>query len=233
MPQTHLGLVQFKEILDGLPPGRCKVSLQGEGEPTAHPDFWNMVQMVAARGKTPYTITNGSIIDAQRAAAMLPQIGVSLDTLDADEAHRIGRYKLHKVLANVDSLVTAMGPDRVIIHTVNYGQPLGPLREYLAARGMHRHLIQPLQSKPDYSYRYPERLLNMRASYHHRCQYVTQPFMRYYDIRGNEMPCPFIKDFQKFVSIPHVATELAQGRVPVSCVGCREIMKTNTPSLKN
>ena len=185
--------------------------------------------MVAAHGKTPYTITNGSIIDVQRAATMLPQIGVSLDTLNPDEAHRIGRYKLHKVLANVDSLVTAMGPDRVIIHTVDYGQPLDPLREYLAVRGMRLHLIQPLQSKPDYSYRYPGQLPSISGSYHYRCRYVAQPFMRYFDMRGNEMPCCFIKDYRKFVSTAHIAQQLAQGRVPESCAGCREIMNTNCP----
>lgn len=223
MPQEHLGLVRFEEILDSLPRGPFKVSLQGEGEPTAHPDFWTMAQMVSMRGKTPYTITNGSNIDVQRAATVFQQIGVSLDTLDREEADRIGRYKLHKVLANVDSLVAAMGPDRVIIHTVNYGQPLDSLRAYLAARGLGKHLVQPLQSKPDYSYRYPTQIPIVSDAYHYRCPYVTAPFMRYYDMRGNEMPCCFIKDHRTFVSTEHIVSELEQKRVPESCVGCRAI----------
>ncbi len=225
MPQAHMVLARFQAILDSLPPGPCKVSLQGEGEPTAHPDFWRMVQMVTSCGKTPYTITNGSIIDPQRAAKTLPQLGVSLDTLDPQEADRIGRYKLHKVLDKVEALLAVMGPQRVIIHTVDYGQPLGPLREYVASRGIRSHLIQPLQTKPDYSYRYPTQIACNNSTYHYRCRYVSQPFMRYYDIHGNEMPCPFIKDFHKFVSSEHIAEQLGQGSVPISCTGCRVIMQ--------
>lgn len=53
--------------------------------------------------------------------------------------------------------------------------------------------------------------------------------MRYYDIRGNEMPCPFIKDFHKFVSTTHIVDQLAQSNVPLSCTGCRVIMQQQLP----
>lgn len=225
MPQVHMPWETFVSIVEALSPGPCKVSLQGEGEPTAHPDFWRMAELVASHGKMPYTITNGSVIDPERAAKVFPRIGVSLDTIDPVEADRIGRFKLHKVLANVEALLARMGPDRLVIHTVNYGQPIDPLREYLAARNMRLHLVQPLQSKTDYSYRYPDLLPDAGRAYHYRCRYVSRPFMHYYDMNGNQMPCCFIKDHRTFVSIEHIVSELAHGRVPPSCDGCRELME--------
>mgnify|MGYP002336518558 CR=1 FL=1 len=92
MPQRHMPLPLFRDILSRLPPGQHTVSLQGEGEPLTHPEFWEMVKLVEQRGCIPYTITNGSKIDPERMGLYFPWIGVSLDTLDADEAQRIGRY---------------------------------------------------------------------------------------------------------------------------------------------
>lgn len=225
MPQTHMPMERFTEILQSLPSGSYIVSLQGEGEPTAHPKFWEMAGLVTKLGKIPYTITNGSVIDASRAAVTLPRIGVSLDTLDPVEADQIGRYKLHKVLANLDALIAGMGPDRILIHTVDYGQAIQPLRDYLIARGMRSHVVQPLQAKADYSYRYPGLMRASTTEYHYQCRYINERFMRFYDINGNHMPCGFIKDHRIFVSTDYIAQALLQSKVPESCVGCREISK--------
>jgi len=83
-----------------------------------------------------------------------------------------------------------------------------------------------LNSKDDYAYRYPSVARHMDLSrYHFRCQYVEKNLMRYYDIRGREMPCCFIKDASKFVSSEHIADELTARRVPDSCTGCRQIFR--------
>ena len=79
----------FTSILARLSPSVTVVSLQGEGEPTAHPKFWQMVNSVRASGRSAYTITNASLIDVARAAKYFPEIGVSIDTLNPQEAKRL------------------------------------------------------------------------------------------------------------------------------------------------
>ena len=224
MPQRYMSMDTFNAILGRLPPGRNRVSLQGEGEPTTHPHFWDMVAMLKARGAIPYTITNASVIDALRAAREFPKIGVSLDTLDPAEAKRIGRYKLDKVMQNIRALVEAYGdPGRVIVHTVDYGQDISGVSNWLHEQGITKHYSQPLQYKDDYAYRYPDKVPQHRPDCRYRCRYVEAPLMLYYDIQGVEMPCCFIKDGSRFVSVEHIRESLARRQVPDCCSGCREL----------
>ncbi len=223
MAQRHMDWPVFEKILAGIPSGLHVVSLQGEGEPTLHPRFWDMTAGVRARGFVPTTITNGYEIDVARMAAELPNVGVSIDTLDETEATRIGRLKLHRVLANLEYLLAAMGPERIRIMTVDYGQDLLALRNFLAQKRLHQHIVQPLQTKDDYARRYPERAFPV-GRYHYQCRFLHAPVMRFYDITGTELPCCFIKDASAFTSIRALADELGRGRVPSPCAGCREIM---------
>jgi hypothetical protein len=61
---------------------------------------------------------------AAQASRAFPRIGVSLDTLDAALAERIGRVQLPRVLRNLERLIEHMGSRRVELYTVNFGQPL-------------------------------------------------------------------------------------------------------------
>lgn len=222
MPQRHMELALFDEILTSLPATRLTVSLQGEGEPTLHPHFWDMVKRVAMNGKYPYTITNCSNIDINSTAKLFPQIGVSLDTLDPIEAERTGRFRLPEVLRNLKHLITAMGPRRIIIHSVDYGQPLGSLLNYVQGLGI-RHVVQKIQSKADYNIRYPELVTFGGENYHFRCRFIFKPSMRFFDVNGRMLPCCSIKDTSKYVSIEHIRNELSQSIIPDCCKGCREI----------
>lgn len=226
MPQEHMTWACFEDVLARLPEGRYTVSLQGEGEPMAHRDFWRMAERVAALGKVPFTITNGSLLrHPERVAARFETIGVSIDTLDPAEAERIGRLRLARVLKNLERLLAHMGAERVIVHTVDYGQPLAALREHLRRLGLQWQITQGVQQKPDYSYRYPQLVKLVRPSdYTYDCRYIAERSMRYYDVRGREMPCCFIKDLRGFQSADHIAAELAARRVPGCCTGCREIL---------
>ena len=223
MPQRHMEWPVFEKMLANIPAGPHAVSLQGEGEPTVHPRFWDMVAGVKARGFIPTTITNGYEIDTVRMAAELPNLAVSIDTLDEAEATRIGRLKLPKVLASLDRLLAAMGPERIRIMTVDYGQDLSALRHFLWQKGVRQHIVQPLQRKDDYARRYPEQV-SAASRYHYQCHFLHAPVMRFYDIKGLELPCCFIKDTTGFVSITALAADLAQKIVPQPCAGCREIM---------
>jgi hypothetical protein len=227
MPQRHMPWDLFKGIIDGIPPGRHMVSLQGEGEPTTHPQFWEMARAVRARGLTPFTITNGAQIDVERIASTFPRIGVSIDTLDAVEAERIGRHKLDRVLRNLQDLQARMSGTRIHIMTVNYGQPLEAVREFARARGFS-HSVQALQAKPDYAHRYPGLLDAPAPRYTHRCRYLERPLRRYYDIEGREYPCCYIKDARLHEPIDAMRAKMAAGEIPPACTGCREILTADS-----
>ncbi len=223
MPQRHMPLALFADILGRLPPRAVTISLQGEGEPMLHPDFWEMVSQVRARGHQPYTITNGSALPyPERVAEAFPEIGVSIDSLNEAEAERIGRTLLDRVLRNLDRLLESMPAARVTVHTVDVGQPLAALREFVAAKGM-RHLIQPLQRKEDYRQFYPAAVA---ATDHGRvgpCHYLRRPHMRYFNIDGVEMPCCFIKDTSAYRGVQALYDDFAERRVPECCRGCQAL----------
>jgi MoaA/NifB/PqqE/SkfB family radical SAM enzyme len=217
--------VTMTDILGRLTPGRHVVSLQGEGEPTMHPLFWVWAERLRKAGYIPYTITNGSRIDAEPANRLLPSLGISLDTVDEIEANRIGRLKLDCVLRNVDVLLKSLGPERLIIHTVDYGQPMNSLLEYLSSRGLTRHIIQPIQPKSDYAKNYEDHPGVKRLGKHATgpCRYLSRPLMRYFDVNGMELPCCFIKDTREFPGVDAMCQQMSRGDVPTVCDGCSEI----------
>lgn len=222
MPQKNMSLEQYEQVLKKLGSQPLSVSLQGEGEPTAHPEFWAMVDKLIALGHWPYTITNASLIDADEAARKFPTIGVSVDTMDEAEAQRIGRYKLPNVLQRVQALVGAMGASRVLVHTVAYGQDIAPVADFVQALGA-RHIVQPIQAKPDYAKHYGRELPVSFWRHQKQCRYLEQPLMRYFAVDGREAPCCYIKDMSLFTTTQDLKATLAGGKVPGACTGCREI----------
>lgn len=218
----HMEMELFDAILGRLPHGRHVVSLQGEGEPLAHPRFWEMTENVVRLGFTPYTITNGSLIDPARIEPLFPSIGVSLDTLDPVEAERIGRRQFTRVLERFDALYRRVGPRRINVHSVDFGQNLEPLRVFLKQRGIKRHIVQPLQAKADYRKLYPGWNL-AKNSRHGACRNLVEAATRYFNIDGVSLPCCFIKDVSGYRSDDHLRAEFAASRIPTVCVGCREI----------
>lgn len=224
MPQQHMPFSRFLGILDGLHPNTREISLQGEGEPTAHPQFRSMVEAVIGRGLIPYTITNASLIrDPPWFAASFPEIGISIDTLDPEQAEKIGRIRLSHALQGVEKLIDTMGAKRIVLHTVDFGQPVAPVIEWARQRGFGRHIVQPLQRKDDYVRSYKLPVNRSAAAYHGRCRFLEHELVTYYNLDGTELPCCFIKDTQGYVSADQLKAELANGRVPANCSGCREI----------
>ena len=224
MPQRHMPLALFDEILRRLPPGPVTVSLQGEGEPMLHPEFWQLVRRVRACGHRPYTITNGSALPyPELVAEAFPEIGISIDSLDVDEAERIGRTQLDRVLRNLDRLLDLMPPARVVVHTVDVGQPLGALREFVARKRL-RHVVQPLQRKEDYRASYTTAVSPPDHGRTGACLHLRRPRMRYFNIDGVEMPCCFIKDVSSYRGVQALYDEFAVGRVPECCRGCEALM---------
>lgn len=224
MPAQNMEIELFDALLHQLPHGKHTISLQGEGEPLIHPAIWEMIKKVKKLGHRPYLITNGSSPYTPELARHIPIIGISIDTIDTEEAKKIGRSRLHRVLENFEKLLVIAGPQRLIVHTVNFGQNLDALRNYLNLRGVTQHVVQPLQPKDDYRYRYPDRIFakTVRES-SHPCTYLLTSGMRYYNINGIPLPCPYIKNMAHYISEAKLTAEFSRGTVPAACSGCREI----------
>ncbi len=238
MAQQDMAWETFTAIVDAIAQPGSTVSLQGEGEPTLHPHFWDMARYVRQRGHQPYSIVNGSRIDARRIAGLFTQIGISIDTLDPATAEQIGRHNLPKVLTNLEDLCTAMGPKRIVVMTVDLGQPLAELKAWVAQRGFGRHVVQPLMRKTDYAVGYPQHLpqstvlppVRLQSPVSARavnqpltCQFLHQNIMRYHTVQGMALPCCFIKNTSGIESIEHLRNQLAHGNTPIGCLGCSEL----------
>lgn len=229
MPAQSMAVDLFDALLLGLPKGRHTISLQGEGEPLAHPRFWELLDRVRRAGHLPYLITNGSLRTTPRLAQFVPMIGISIDTLDSHEAHRIGRIRLDRVLANFEKLLTVAGSDRLVVHTVDYGQERTTLDAYLNRHNVTRRVVQPLQTKSDYRRRYPGMIETVAMPANPAaCLFLLQPRMVYFNIDGLRMPCCYIKDASRYASATKLLADFASGKVPAACDGCREV-RSGTP----
>lgn len=234
MPQKDMEWDTFCKIVDAIAQAGSTVSLQGEGEPTLHPRFWEMVRYVRTKGHVPYTIINASRVDAKLIARHFLTVGVSIDTLDPAQADQIGRHNLAKVLANLDKLCKVMAPDRITIMTVDMGQPLQDLRDWVKDQGFGRHIVQPLMQKQDYAQRYPQKVHPLdRKPHPQTCRFVEQNSMRFYTWVGQELPCCFIKDTSGIESITALHAMLHTGNVPQGCRGCKELKPIAAPHIEN
>ena len=193
------------------------VSLQGEGEPTLHPDFFRMAKHVLAIGAQPYTITNGSFRHPDRFVGLFSQIGVSLDALDERSASAIGRHNLPRVIEFVQSLGPKM---RIFIHSVAHSEYTPPIAAWCRQHG-YVHVVQPLQTKADYACRYQDHVSLNPSVGRFSCAYLAQPTMRYYNLDGVEMPCCYIKDVSQFKGLDAMIEHQRAGTWPASCAGCR------------
>ena len=156
MPQRHMSYDDFVEIINGLPKGIKKVSLQGEGEPMLNKAFFIMASLVKSKGYEPYTITNGTVINENnitKIPILFEKIGVSIDSLSDIESRFIGRTLNKKVIDSIGLLKKVLPSRNIIIHTVDYGQDIKPLSKWCRDMGLG-HFIQPLQQKEDYAINY-------------------------------------------------------------------------------
>lgn len=219
MPQDDMDYAMFERILDdhidrhGVP---REVSLQGEGEPTLHKRFFHMAAKVLALGSRPYTITNGTHKHPEQFVEHFDVVGVSIDTLDEKVAERIGRFNLARTIRFVEALSKRV---RVNVHSVAIARDLQDIGRFCRRRGL-RHIVQPLQPKPDYAYRYPGLPKSGVRAKPFWCSYLAGPQMRYYALDGTELPCCFIKDTSSYQGIQAMTALAARGMVPPQCEGC-------------
>ncbi|GAB4432810.1 MAG: tungsten cofactor oxidoreductase radical SAM maturase [Anaerolineae bacterium] len=86
----HMPLDTFRNLMDDLAqlPAPPTVHLSGYGEPLAHPNFLEMVRLAKATGASVEITTNGMLLDAKMAQALieldLNKIMVSIDSVEPD-----------------------------------------------------------------------------------------------------------------------------------------------------
>jgi MoaA/NifB/PqqE/SkfB family radical SAM enzyme len=212
--ETFTALLERHVSIYGLPD---VVSLQGEGEPTLHHDFFRMAEFARGLGATPYTITNGTHKHPDYFVGLFPRLGVSVDALDETTATKIGRYNLPRVLAFVEQLAPHL---RIVIHSVAHREHTPAVAEWCRRKG-YSHVVQPLQTKRDYGMRYAVPREERPATGRFSCPYLTEARMRYYALDGTEMPCCFIKDTAGYRGMEAMLEHQRAGMWPQSCTGCR------------
>lgn len=221
MPQRDMSWDIFQSIIDAIPEPRVTISLQGEGEPSLHPMFEQMAECIRARGHQPYTILNGSQLDPFTLPILFPSLGISIDTLDPALAKDIGRHNLPKVLRNLDALCRVMSPSRISIMTVDMGQPLESLREWVAREKFRTHVVQPLSPKSDYARRYTISTDLIKQPQGSRtCRFLDKPRHRFFTWDGRELPCPFMKDPTDYTTRNELQLKLKQGCHMRCCHQC-------------
>jgi radical SAM protein with 4Fe4S-binding SPASM domain len=110
-PLAFMDFDVFRRVLDELPSVR-ELHLQGLGEPTMHPRFFEMVSHAASRGISVSTNTNLTLMTKARAertvASGLDTVHVSIDAATAEtfEAIRV-RARFDRILANLGHLCDA------------------------------------------------------------------------------------------------------------------------------
>jgi len=230
MPQRHMAFETFTQIIDALPPQLAQVSLQGEGEPTLHPDFKRMTRYCIDHNREPYTITNfhSSAIIERSGILDYPTFGVSLDSLDDAILQKIGR-SVH-TRANIEKYIT---DQRVEIYTVSFGQDIRPVARWCQQRGF-RHLVQPLQTKPDYVATYQIKGFR-QVAYNDVPHQLSCPHMHtyspYFTVTGEERPCCYIKTPQ-CAPRKEMQDKMRKGIVPPECQGCHLLGKVkNAPAV--
>lgn len=223
MPQEDMSWGIFQAIIDSISGTGVTVSLQGEGEPSLHPLFEEMARYVRSKGHLPYTILNGTRLNASALVALFPRLGISIDTLDALKADEIGRHNLPKILRQLNELLLVMAPQLVTVMTVDMGQPLDQLKAWVQTRGFGRHIVQPLSPKSDYARKYTVSIEALRRHGPSYCQYLQRPHTRFYTWAGRLLPCVFMKDTTEFTTIPKLRSTLLAGVPTRCCNGCPQL----------
>lgn len=236
MPAQDMDYSIYTRIIDQIPAGAV-VNLQGEGEPTLWPHFWQGVDYAVSKGLVPFMITNASRVDVARICASFPEIGVTIDTLDAIKAQRVGRHNLAKILDNITALAaTGLAITVYSVQGVAAGAGFGDgendvksVRRWALDHGC-KHVLLPLQTKADYVSVYPKALVPRTPSIQavaYACRFLNMASNHYWTVTGQHLPCCYIKLDAETFDAGAAKAQLAKGVVPHHCRGCMMLTKVH------
>lgn len=228
----------FKQIIDEWSnhPTRLTFMIVGEGEAMLHPSFWDMAAYAKQTRNYLTMTTNGSALTQQnvaKAKKLFDHIAVSLDTMDAELADRVGRHQHDKVIAGIQYLVHSRIP--ITILTTDFGQDIDPVRQFIKTlpSGSVKHRIQPLFGKQDYKTSYtmftPATPIIPLSPKRVWCPVARERSFIAYDVNGIKMPCCHIKDKSTYIGYDHLVEMLSSSdndKIPSVCVGCHKLSIT-------
>jgi hypothetical protein len=137
---------------------------------------------------------------------------------------KIGRSV--NTVKNIEKYITTQS---VEIYSVGFGQDLSPVAEWCKSKG-YTHLVQPLQTKPDYVETYQIKGFAQKhynnVPFQLTCPHI-HTYSPYFTVDGEERPCCYIKskscpDRNDFTS------KMQKGIIPDSCQGCHLLSKLVT-----
>lgn len=163
MSQSDVALPTLFAALDAHP-GITHVELQGEGEPLLHPEFFELVAAIRARGAEVSFITNGSLLNEANVARIVElgvtRVSVSMESADPEAFRRIRGGKLEKVRAGLERLRDARhdGKPAIGLSLTVLGDTVGAfdgLLDFYDELGLDGGVtVQPLEGKVDYTSTY-------------------------------------------------------------------------------
>lgn len=216
--KQHMPIEQFKSIINESQKG-CMVLMQGTGEPLLHPQFWEMVSYVKARGNKVGIITNGTIAIADEQLEQIDTIGFSIDTLSAKVAKHSGRPDPIPIL-DIVTHYHSIAPKKIRIYSVDYGQDIAPLKSHVEKLGINL-TVQRIQGKTAYQKRYTTPQLPYQYL---RCRYIENEIHRFFFVNGKQSPCCFMIDVENALSVEEIADYFNRGIVPQCCNQCGELV---------
>ena len=161
MDQSNLDTATFEHLIDSYPELE-HIELQGEGEPLAHPQFFEMVRFARSRNIKVSTITNGSLFTTQRIAEILDSdlqaLLVSIESADADAFGEIRGGSLQGVKDGIRALLSernargrrhpSVGLAVTVLRRTQHELPrIAALYEELGLDGgITVHMLNPMQS---------------------------------------------------------------------------------------
>lgn len=228
----------FKSIVDEWKSSSTPLTfvLAGEGEAMLHPSFWDMVEYAHHPRHYLTMITNGSALNQQNVSRMkklFDKVAVSLDTMDASLADRVGRHHHDKVIAGIRLLAHSKIP--VMVMTTDFGQDIEPVRQFIKTLPprLVEHRVQPLYTKQDYATSYtmfaPIIPVIPKSPTRVRCDIASNGAFIAYDVNGIKTPCCHIKDKTSYIGYDALVEMFSRPdnkEIPTTCIGCRMLSIT-------
>lgn len=234
--QRDMPFDMFAEILDShvLKYGRpSRAILQGEGEPTLHPDLYKMSRYARQKYRLMTQITtNGLYGDNDGLAEHFDSIYLSIETLDKEESKSVGRLNLQKTLNTLEYLRTKkilLGVHTVRMEGINEDRALD---KYLAEKRITQHVIRLIKKQEYikvYKNRVPFEISKEVKPFD--CMILRTKSRYYYTVDGTILPCCYIKDNTIFPGMQAMEEALENNQQPSCCNGCAYANTASIPDI--
>lgn len=223
--QRDMPFDEFKEILDKYMRENerpSRIIIQGEGEPTLHPDLYKMATYAKRYKLFTSLHTNGLHADREGLVKHFDEIYVSLDTIDPQEGKRIGRLNIPKVLESMLFFHNSGIKAALFIIEMQGINEDKALQAWAKEHGVYT-IITTLNKKEEYVkvYKNNYQIPLTKSETRFNCPFIYHRERDFFTIDGKHLPCCYIKDTSTFTSIDDLKQAIDDDVCPQCCKGCR------------